>query len=170
MNLPYYSLYIVYAWIREHLKFLEYYQDELVAQFDLTETQQKMYFHLIQCKGSPSSILIKNQFFSQVHFITHDEDTSVSIEEKFAKLRLEIRALIGKTNVKAITFDELFTTKHIGVAMFAHNSMLFSEDCYTVPRPSNWKWRNTTLELVWCLRLIAANQKNSPAQHRSSTV
>jgi hypothetical protein len=33
MNLPYYSLYIVYAWIREHLKFLEYYQDELVAQF-----------------------------------------------------------------------------------------------------------------------------------------
>jgi hypothetical protein len=67
---------------------------------DLTETQQKMYFHLIQCKGSPSSILIKNQFFSQVHFITHDEDTSVSIEEKFAKLRLEIRALIGKTNVK----------------------------------------------------------------------
>jgi hypothetical protein len=32
-KLPHYSLFIVYAWIRAHLKFLEFYQNELVAQF-----------------------------------------------------------------------------------------------------------------------------------------
>jgi hypothetical protein len=59
-----------------------------------------MYFHLIQRNGSPSSKFITHQFFSQVHFITHDKDPYVTIDQKFDTLCHEIRVLIQKTNDK----------------------------------------------------------------------
>jgi hypothetical protein len=59
-----------------------------------------MYFHLIQRNGSPSSKFISHEFFSQVHSITHDEDTSLTIKEKFELLCDEIMELILKTKVK----------------------------------------------------------------------